>query len=343
MLRHSLLLSLSLLIATAPLAHAVPFTDAGGRTVEVPDTIKKVLPAGEPAAVLLYTLAPDLLAGWVREPSAGEREFLTPAAAALPSLGSLIDAAGNADMAVVTATKPDLIIAVGSVTAADVAQANKLQEQTGIPYILIDGSFAQTAATFGLLGGLLDVVERADQLTNYAEKTMSELTTGMGSIPESERVRVYYARGTDGLETGPQGSPYVELLAALATNVAASAGEGELTTVSLKQIQDWAPGYIIAADPTLAASLKADADWASVPAIANDMVYVAPSLPFGWFGSPPGVNRLIGVPWLENLFYPTAFDNDLKDDVAAFYKLFYQVDLSEAQIATLLDGAVPKP
>lgn len=341
MLRQSLLLSLSLLMASTSLAHAAPFTDAGGRTVEVPATITKVLPANEPAAVLLYMLAPDLLAGWVHDPSAGDRAFLTPAAAGLPTLGSLTDAAGKADMAVVDAAKPDLIVAVGPVTAADVAQANALQEQTGIPYILINGSFAETAATFGLLGGLLNVVERADQLTNHAETTMSELTTGLSSVPEAERVRVYYAAGADGLETGGAGAADVELLAAVATNVAASAGG--VTTVTLKQVEDWAPGYIIAADPAVAAAIKANVDWASIPAVANGMVYTAPLQPFGWFAAPAGANRLIGVPWLENLFYPTAFDNDLKADITEFYKLFYQVDVTDAQIATLLDGAMPKP
>jgi len=51
---------------------ARPFTDAGGRTVEIPDTVTRVLTAGPPASVLVYVLAPDKLTGWVREPNAQE-------------------------------------------------------------------------------------------------------------------------------------------------------------------------------------------------------------------------------------------------------------------------------
>ena len=38
--------------------------DATGRSVEVPEQIARVLPAGPPAAILLAALAPDLMLGW---------------------------------------------------------------------------------------------------------------------------------------------------------------------------------------------------------------------------------------------------------------------------------------
>jgi iron complex transport system substrate-binding protein len=47
-------------------AGAVSFTDAAGRVVEVPADGKRIMAAGPPAAVLLYALAPQKMAGWVR-------------------------------------------------------------------------------------------------------------------------------------------------------------------------------------------------------------------------------------------------------------------------------------
>ena len=43
------------------------FTDAAGREVVVPAKIDRVFAAGPPAAILVYTLAPDKLLGWSRE------------------------------------------------------------------------------------------------------------------------------------------------------------------------------------------------------------------------------------------------------------------------------------
>jgi len=50
--------ALVLLLALAAPASTRPVVDATGRNVEVPDRIERVMPAGPPAAVLLYTLAP---------------------------------------------------------------------------------------------------------------------------------------------------------------------------------------------------------------------------------------------------------------------------------------------
>ncbi len=39
-----------------------------GRQVEISDTITRVVAAGLPAGALLYVLAPEKLAGWIRAP-----------------------------------------------------------------------------------------------------------------------------------------------------------------------------------------------------------------------------------------------------------------------------------
>ena len=57
---------------------AATMTDATGRALPVPEKVARVFPAGPPAAILLYTLAPDLLLGWPRANRPQEREFLLP-------------------------------------------------------------------------------------------------------------------------------------------------------------------------------------------------------------------------------------------------------------------------
>jgi iron complex transport system substrate-binding protein len=123
--------------------------------------------------------------------------------------------------------------------------------------------------------------------------------------------------------------------------VAAAAGSGGLTRVSLEQILAWKPEVILALDENFYKSVGTDPAWSSVPAVRDMRVYLAPRLPYGWFDAPPGVNRLIGVRWLLSVLYPKEFPEDLRDTTRNFYKLFYQVDLSEAQIDGLLAAATP--
>src|SRR5581483_11493092 len=64
--RRSLLTALSALPLSPRLARAAAVTDGAGRSVAVPAKVERVFPAGPPAAIVLYTLAPELLLGWPR-------------------------------------------------------------------------------------------------------------------------------------------------------------------------------------------------------------------------------------------------------------------------------------
>ena len=81
--RRTLLAAPALLLA-APPARAASVTDAAGRSIEIPATVSRVFPAGPPAAILLYTLAPELLLGWPRANRAEECAFLKPDICARP-------------------------------------------------------------------------------------------------------------------------------------------------------------------------------------------------------------------------------------------------------------------
>lgn len=335
-----------LCLLAAAVAHAKDgiFIDSAGRTVQLPDHVGRVLAAGPPASVLLYVLAPDRMAGWVREPSAREKEFLAAPYRDLPAYGRLTGKGNTANLETVMSLKPDLIIDVGTIDPTYASLADRVQQQTGIPYVLIDGSFARTPETLRKVGGLLGVPERGEELARYAEHTMEELNAVLAGVPASERPRVYYGRGPKGLETGLAGSINMEILGAVgAVNVAEASGKGGLANVSLEQVLAWNPDVVLTLDPAFQRDVATDPSWAGVAAVRLGHVYRAPTLPFGWFDSPPGVNRLIGVPWLLSVLYPGKSPVDLAAATRSFYKLFYHVDLTDAQLEALLADSRPRP
>ncbi|ATN36485.1 iron ABC transporter substrate-binding protein [Rhizobium sp. ACO-34A] len=312
-------------------------TDAAGRQVEIPDNVTRVMVAGPPAAVLVYVLAPEKLAGWVREPGDAEKVYLLPATRDLPVYGQLTGKGGTANIEAVIAAKPDLIIDVGTVNPTYASLADKVQEQTGIPYVLIDGRFDRSAETLKEVGDILGVPARAGELAAYADEKLTDLKSKLSGIEDAKRPKVYYGRGPEGLETGLQGSINVELIEAVGgRNVAAEAGKGGLTQVSPEQILSWKPDVILAASGKFASSLKTSDTLSKLDAVTAGRVHVTPNLPFGWTDSPPGVNRLIGLVWLENLLHPEVFKVDLPAETRRFYQLFYQVDLSDEQLAKLV-------
>jgi iron complex transport system substrate-binding protein len=315
-------------------------TDSAGRRVEIPQGVSRVLAAGPPASILLYTLAPEKMIGWVRTPSPSEKAFLKESVRDLPEYGRLTGRGSTANLENILKFKPDLIIDIGNVGPTYVSLANNVQEQTKVPYVILDGTFNKTPEMYRLLGELLGVQDRADELARYADETLNGLQTRIAAIPESERPRVYYGRGINGLETGLAGSINLDVLERVgAINVAAAAGTGGLIKVSMEQVLSWNPDVILVLDPAFYRSVATDPLWASMKAVQNKRIYLAPTLPYGWFDAPPGVNRLIGVRWLTSILYPKQFTESLQEITRQFYQLFYQVDLTDDQVSTLLATA----
>ena len=331
-------------LAALGAACAVPFplraatiADAAGRAVPVPDKVARVFAAGPPAAILLYTLAPDLLIGWPRANRPAEREFLLPEIGARPEVGRITGRGNTANLEVVLALKPDLIVDSGSTSDTFVSLAARVQEQTGIPYALLDGRFAAIPASYRTLGALTGRQREAEALAGYAERTLTTIESRIADIPGARRPRVYYARGPRGLETGLGGSINVETIERLAVNVAGER-KGGLANVSLEQVLVWNPETIVTIDRDFAAQVRSDPAWQGVAAVRANRVHLSPKLPFGWVDFPPSVNRLIGLWWLAKILYPERFAEDLAELTRDFYTRFYHVTPAPAQIAQVLAG-----
>src|SRR5215470_4274496 len=335
--RRTVVAGLSASMLLPRYARAASVTDGAGRTVEVPARVERVFPAGPPAAIMLYTVAPDLLLGWPRANRPDEREFLLPDIGGRPEVGRITGRGNTANLEVVLSLKPDLILDIGSVNATYVSLADRVQEQTKIPYALLDGRFDGIAASYRTIGALIGRPEPAEALARYADDTIKTITSRIAAIPRERRSRVYYARGPRGLETGLGGSINVETIELLAQNVAGGT-RGGLATVSIEQVLVWNPDVIITIDRDFAASVLGDRAWAPVAAVRARRVHLSPKLPFGWVDFPPSVNRLIGLWWLAKILYPDLFPEDLRALTRDFYGRFYHVAPNDAQIERVLAG-----
>jgi iron complex transport system substrate-binding protein len=335
--RRTLIAGLSAALIAPRAAFAQTMKDAAGRTVPVPAKVSRVFPAGPPAAILLYTLAPDLLIGWPRANRPEECAYMLPEICSRPEVGRITGRGNTANLETVLALKPDLILDVGSTSATFVSLADRVQEQTGIPYALLDGRFAGIANSYRALGALIGRTDDAEKLARYAEDTLKTITGRIGPIAVTERPKVYYARGPRGLATGLGGSINVETIELISRNVAGETSGG-LANVSIEQILLWNPDVIVTIDQEFAASVRGDPSWAPVKAVRDNRVYLSPKMPFGWVDFPPSVNRLIGLWWLAKILYPERFPEDLRALTQEFYSLFYHVTPTAAQIDHVLAG-----
>jgi iron complex transport system substrate-binding protein len=335
--RRALLASAAAALVAPRPAGAATVTDATGRALQVPDRVARVFPAGPPAAILLYTLAPDLLLGWPRANRPEECAYMLVDICTRPEVGRLTGRGNTANLETVLALKPDLILDVGSTRDTFVSLARRVQAQTGIPYALLDGRFDAIPETYRKLGELIGRPDEARTLADYADHTLKTITARIADVPRDDRPRVYYARGPRGLVTGLGGSINVETIELLARNIAGST-RGGLANVSIEQVLLWNPDVIVTIDQYFAGSVRSDPAWQGVAAVRAGRVHLSPKMPFGWVDFPPAVNRLVGLWWLAKILYPDKFPEDMRALTRDFYKQFYHVTPTDAQIDNVLEG-----
>lgn len=310
----------------------------------VPAVPRKVFAAGPPAGVLVAALAPQQLLGWPMQLPDAARAYLGPQLRALPHLGRLSGRGSTMPLEALLALQPDLVLDAGTADATYVSATERLARQTGLPCVLVQGTLPDHARQLREVGALLGVAARGEALAQYAEAVAALAQRVTAGVPEAQRPRVYLGRSANGLETGLAGSINVEVIEfAGGRNVAAAAGRGGLTRVSMEQMLAWDPEVILTQEPAFAELLRRDPLWRGISAVRSGRVHLAPFSPFGWLDGPPSINRLIGVRWLLEKLYPghVALRGlpPLAQAVREFYALFYGAQLSDAQLQALLETA----
>ncbi len=306
-----------------------------------PQQVRRVFAAGPPAAVLVAALAPEKLLGWPWPLSDAARAWLGEPLRSLPHTGRLAGRGSTVPLESLLQWQPDLIVDAGTADASYLSTMRRTSEQTGLPTLLIQGRIAEHGAQLRAVGRLLGVAERGAALAAQADAAVALAEAVRASVPLARRPRVYYGRGSDGLETGLVGAINLELLEFCAgRNVAVQAGSGSLTRVSLEQVLAWDPEVIVTQDAAFARRALADPLWRSISAVRQRRVHCAPVLPFGWLDGPPGVNRLLGLRWLLQRLHPghpaLAALPPWPQALAQFYRSFYCLEQPPAPWPSLL-------
>jgi iron complex transport system substrate-binding protein len=297
--RSLLLLPLALEAAFIKSAFASDFTDSAGRMVRLPDSITRIIPAGPPAEALLYSLAPETLAGLLEPWTDIQRQAAIEKVRDLPNIPRVTRREGSLDIEAIRALHADIIMDYGAIGERYTALADKVQTATGIPYLILDGRLTKVPEIVRRLGSILHKEERASDIAKTAEIALRRLAP-ITSKADGERVSVYYARGDDGLRAVRSGSSLDEGIGLAGGRNVIPPGEGTFSMMSIDEVAVLKPSVVILADPK-AAELGAPLRKALT---AQTRFLVDPGLPYGWIERPPSLNRLIGALWLASYLYP---------------------------------------
>ncbi|MCL2281508.1 MAG: ABC transporter substrate-binding protein [Dehalococcoidia bacterium] len=324
------------------------FTDSLGRKVEVPANITKIAVSGSMAQIVLFALCPDKLVGIASAWDAAAKQFLDEKYYNLPVLGQFYvgSGSGNLSMEEIAKTGAQILIDVGDVKANHVADMNTLQSQLGIPAVHIDAYTAAMAHCYRMLGELLNMPEEADAIAKYCDKVYGNTISIANRVTaDGTKAKLLYVTGSEGLNVIAKNSYHAEILDILSNNLAvvsnpSSSGNGN--AVGMEQILIWSPETIIFAPNSIYSTVGSKGDWSTIPAIKNGKYYEVPFGPYNWMGSPPSVQRYLGMIWMAQLLYPEAAQYNVYNEVQEYFKLFYHCDITRAQYDALVANSLGK-
>lgn len=338
-------------VADNVIMHKQTITDDAGRELEIPTAaaIQSIFFTSGLAQVYIIALDPDKLGGSAAKFTDEELQFLPKGIDELPYMGTLHNN-DEIDREALLVEDIDIMFSISGVglTSANISEAEEIQAQTNIPVVLVDGSFDKVGHAFRFLGELLDKQERAEELASYVDKIYEEVSSVVATIPEEDRIPIYYAEGAEGLQTEPASSQHMlAFLEAGALDVATCEETygGGMTDVSLEQVLKWDPEVIISWDSEIRGGayedIKTNKDWADITAVKDGRVYAMPNLPWAWCDRPPGVNRIIGLEWVCNLLYPDIYQIDIVERTQEFFKVMLNVDITREQALDVLGDSYP--
>lgn len=318
------------------------FVDDIGREVEVPDEITKIVASGPLAQIILVAIAPDMFVGLASEFYDSAKGIIPDELFDLPYFGQLY---GSADLNVeeLAAAGPEIIIDIGEPKDDMEADLNNLEEQTAIPAVFISSTLETMPDTYRRLGELLGREERGEKLAQFCERIYSRTVSIMEEVGPENKVNALYITGEEGLNVLAKTSYHAELVDMLVNNLAVMdnpAGKGTGNEVTMDQILLWNPDYIIFAPRSIYSTVGEMDTWDSVTAIAEGNYIETPDVPHNWMGTPPSVQRYLGLIWLTAELYPDYCDYDVKEDVMEYYELFYGCKLTDEQYNSIMANAV---
>lgn len=336
----ALVLLASLLLPPFP-AHAREIIDMSGRKVTIPDVVFKVVAVSPPGTYLLYAIDPKILAGLNFPLWESEKKYTVPEYRQLPVIGGMAGQGRTMNREVLLQVKPDFM--VHWAWQDDATNQKFLESMASMPFPIVCvgmDSIEDYPGALRFIGDITNRRDRGEELGRYALETLNEAKAMAAKIPEKDKVRVYYAEGTDGLSTERAKSIHAELIP-LAGGINVHQGEEldhyGMEKISMEQLLLYDPEVVLVKEKTFFDAVFTDSRWKNLRAVREKRVYLIPYEPFNWFDRPPSFMRLLGIKWLLGLLHPDRFAVDIVAETRSFYKLFLGVELNEGQAMEVLN------
>lgn len=237
------------------------------------------------------------------------------------------------------------------IIATDQKSIEKVEE-AGIPTVgvkAIDAAAAEPLATFNswlkltsdMKGG--DTTDRADKFIKEGTKVQKEIDAKLADVKEKDKPKVLFLFQHNDKSIVVGGANFFSEKWTKATggiDVAGDSGAQGQKEVNMEQIYKWNPDIIYITNFTqtqpedLLENKVSGQDWSDVAAVKEGKVYKVPLGIYRWF--PPSGDAPLMLKFLAQHNHPDVFDYDMKEEIKTYYKNFYEFDVTDEEVESIL-------
>jgi len=225
----------------------------------------------------------------------------------------------------------------------------QLAREAGINTVAIkaiDAAAAEPLATFNswleLTADIADTHERADRFLEIGEAVQAEINEKTKDLTADEKPKalMMYQLSEQAITVSGKnffGNQWLNATGAI--DVAENDVQGR-KDVNMEQIYAWNPEIIYLTNFTeiqpedLYNNTIPGQDWSQVDAVKNKQVYKIPLGIYRWF--PPSGDAPLMLKWLATKNHPELFDYDMNAEIKAYYKDFYDYEVSDEDVEQIL-------
>lgn len=295
-------------------------TDLAGRKITLPAEITRISVLHPIPCQMVWRLAPEKLVS-VDKQFTERLEFMSDdeknRLLALPINGEF-----HSDMNVedLLAVSPQVVITLTKDTKIE-----SEQKKVGIPFVAASkDTLEDIANSWRLIGKIVGNEKEGNELGDYWDETIKNVTDQTSKINEIDKLKVYYAQSDVTKTVGSR--TIMASIISLAGGISLmeanpqmeSVNTSEEIQVSLEQIYQWNPDVIITKTEKGRDEILSKDAWKDIAAVKNKRVYASTK-----YEMLDRTQSLMGLLWTAKMLYPDKVKIDLNKEVKTFYSKVY--------------------
>ncbi|MEG1246858.1 ABC transporter substrate-binding protein, partial [Gordonibacter sp.] len=184
-----------------------------------------------------------------------------------------------------------------------------------------------------LMGQILGAEDRAADYRTYFDETVAKATDCTSKLADADKLAVLY--GDVESLTNPHVISEWWIDAAGGKSVTAETHKKNSLEYTMEELLAWQPQVVFSSSINVDA-LYANANIASLPAVADKRIYAVPTVAHVWGNRT--VEQPLTVLWAMNKLYPELYsETELSGDIKYFYSHFFNYQMSDAEIKDIIN------